>query len=350
MKGREFRMKRLRAVSASIFASLLALLFASALPVTIAQDNLFNLRVDTRLVTMDVGVLDANNRPLTSLTKDDFSVYEDGELREIQYFSSVDTPYNVLALFDCTGSTRDSWPFLLQSLNRFLSTVRPQDRVAVAAFGNPTQTILDWTPRSTGTLNVQMQMPSPLCDQTNFYGAVTWAVKKAREMNGRKGVVVFTDGVHSGIPAKPVQIGGLRLSRFVDPAQDGGFMAVLRAVASSDTVFYFIAVNTDIAPGNSDASDLFPGTQYTPLALYNLQQVRSRMEQIVKVSGGRIVFSQRTSDTGMLFEQILQDLGTTYSLGFTPSPMTDGAYRRIVVRVRGDGMKVRQSKDGYFAQ
>ena len=329
---------------------ILVSLLATIQPATIAQDNLFNLRVDTRLVTMDVGVSDANNRPLNNLTKDDFSVYEDGELREIQYFSNVDNPYNVLALFDCTGSTRDSWPFLLQSLNRFLSTVRPQDRVAVAAFGNPTQTILDWTPRSTGTLNVQMQMPSPLCDQTNFYGAVTWAVKKAREMNGRKGVVVFTDGVHSGIPAKRVRMDGLNLSRFVDPAQDAAFMSVLRTVERSDTVFYFIAVNTDIAPGSSDASDLFPGTQYTPLALYNLQQVRSRMEQIVKVSGGRIVFSQRTSDTGMLFDQIVQELGSSYSLGFTPSTATDGSYRRIVVRVRGEGMKVRQSKDGYFAR
>ncbi|HET9131051.1 MAG TPA: VWA domain-containing protein, partial [Terriglobia bacterium] len=315
-----------------------------------AQDGVFNLRVDTRLVTLDVGVLDGNNRPLTTLTKDDFSVYEDDELREIQNFSNVDNPYNVLALFDCTGSTRDSWPFLLQSLNRFLSSVRPQDRVAVAAFGNPTHTILDWTPRSTGTLNVQMQMPSPLCDQTNFYGAVTWAVKKARDMTGRKGVVVFTDGVHSGIPSKKVRIDGLNLSRFVDPAQDGAFMAMLRAVERSDTVFYFIAVNTDIAPGNSDASDLFPGTQYTPLALYNMQQVRSRMEQIVKVSGGRIVFSQRTSDTGLLFEQIVQELGTSYSMGFTPSPATNGSYHRISVRVRGDGMKVRQSKDGYYAR
>ena len=334
----------------AVLVVMIALSLAAALPPATAQDNVLSLHVDTRLVTMDVGVLDANNRPLNNLTKDDFSVYEDGELREIQYFSNVDNPYNVLALFDCTGSTRDSWPFLLHSLNRFLSTVRPQDRVAVAAFGNPTLTILDWTPRSTGTLNVQMQMPSPLCDQTNFYGAVSWAIKKAREMSGRKGVVVFTDGVHSGIPGKTVQIGGLRLNRFVDPAQDGAFMSVLRAVERSDTVFYFIAVNTDIAPGNSDASDLFPGTQYTPLALYNLQQVRSRMEQIVKVSGGRIVFSQRTSDTGMLFDQIVQELGTSYSLGFTPSAATDGSYRRIAVRVRGEGMKVRQSKDGYFAR
>jgi VWFA-related protein len=316
----------------------------------LVQDALPSFRVDVPLVTMDVGVLDSTNRPLTSLTKDDFLLYEDGARREITHFSAVETPYNMLALFDCTGSTRDAWPFLLQSLNGFLGSVRPQDRISVAAFGNPVSTILDWTSRSAGALNVQMQMPSPLCDQTNFYGALSWAVNRLSRVSGRKGVIVFTDGIHSGIPSRVVRIGGLSMSRFVDPSQDPGFLAVRRTVERSDTVFYFIAVNTDMAPGNFEASNLFPGTQYTPLALYNQQQVRSRMEQISQVSGGKIVLSQRTSDTGALFEQIVRELGTSYSIGFTPSGVADGAYHRIEIRVHDAGLKVRQSRDGYYAR
>jgi hypothetical protein len=74
------------------------------------------------------------------------------------------------------------------------------------------------------------------------------------------------------------------------------------------------------------------------------------MEQIAQVSGGRIVFSQRTSDTGALFEQIVLELGTSYSLGFTPPVQVDGAYHRIEIRVRDAGMKVRQSREGYYAR
>jgi VWFA-related protein len=313
-----------------------------------AQDALPNFKVDVPLVSLDVGVVDSSNRPVTNLTKDDFLIYEDGEAREVKHFSDVETPYNILALFDCTGSTRDSWPFLLQSLNSFLGIVRPQDRVAIAAFGKPTSTILDWTSRSTGNLNVQMQMPSPLCDQTDFYGALAWAVSKMNRVSGRKGVIVFTDGVHSGIPSRGVRVGGLSVSRFVDPAKDPAFLAVRQAVERSETTFYFIAVNTDFAPSNVDAAGLFPGTQYTPLALYNLQQVRSRMEQITLVSGGRIAFSQRTSDTGVLLDQVVRELGTSYNLGFTPSARFDGAYHRVQIRVRDAGMRVRQSRDGYY--
>jgi hypothetical protein len=139
-------------------------------------------------------------------------------------------------------------------------------------------------------------------------------------------------------------------TRFVDPSEDRGFLAVRRLVERSDTVFYFIAVNTDFSPADVDAPDLFPGTQYTPLSLYNLQQVRSRMQQIAQASGGRIVFSQRNSDTGVLFEQIVQELGTQYSLAFTPESFTDGKFHRIEVRVHGNDMQVRQSRDGFYAR
>lgn len=307
-------------------------------------------RVDVPMVSVDVGVQDAMGRPVTNFTKGDFEVFEDGQAREIKNFSSVETPYHILALFDCTGSTREAWPFLLNSLNGFLTTLREQDRISVVAFGGGTQTILDWTSRGAEPLNVQMRMPSPLCDQTDFYGAIASAAAMMRDIRGRKGVIVFTDGVHGGIPSRTVKVGNVSLKRFVDPSRDNGFLNIRRIVDRSETVFYFIAVNTDQSPSNVDAEGLFPGTQYTPLSLFNLQQVRSRMEQIAQVSGGRVVFSQRNSDTGVLFEQIVRELGRSYGVGFTPAAALDGQFHRIEVRVRVPGMQVRQSRDGYYAR
>ena len=134
-------------------------------------------RIDVPLVSLDVSVLDSSGRPVTNLTADDFTIYEDGQTRELKNFSPIDTPYHMLALFDCTGSTREAWPFLLKSLNGFLTSLRPQDRIAVLAFGAGTTVVLNWTSRNTEPLNVQMKMPSPLCDQTDFYGALMTAVQ-----------------------------------------------------------------------------------------------------------------------------------------------------------------------------
>jgi Ca-activated chloride channel family protein len=315
-----------------------------------AQDRMPSFRMDVPLVSLDVSVFDTANHVLTNLSQEDFNIFEDGELREIKNFSSVETPYNILALFDCTGSTREAWPFLLKSLNSFLATLRPQDRVAVLAFGAGTSTILDWTARAAEPLNVRMRMPSPLCDQTDFYGAIAAAAEKMQSVSGRRGVIVFTDGVHGGIPSRNTTVGGMTMTRFVDPSDDRAFVELRRIVETSGTSFYFIAVNTDVRPPNVDAGNLLPGTHYTPLSLFNLQQVRSRMEQIAQVSGGGIVFPQRNSETGVLFEQIVRELGTSYSMSFTPSATVDGRFHRIEVRVSGRGMRVRQSRDGYFAR
>jgi VWFA-related protein len=306
--------------------------------------------VDVNLVSLDVSVVDSSGRPLINLTQDDFQIFEDDQQREVKNFSSVETPYNILALFDCTGSTREAWPFLFKSLNAFLATLRPQDRVSVLAFGSGTSTLLDWTARTNEPLSFQPRAPSPLCDSTDFYGAVATSARNLRNIEGRKGVIVFTDGVHVPIPSRPVRVGDTTLTRFVDTWEDKNFIATRKTVEQSGAIFYFIAVNTDLAPSNVDAPDLFPGTQYTPLALFNLQQIRTRMEQLAQASGGRVVFSQRNSDTGLLFEDIVRQLGTSYSLSFTPTAELDGKYHRIAVQVQGRGVHARQSRDGYYAR
>jgi len=307
--------------------------------------------VDVPLVSLDVSVTDASGRPLTSLSQEDFQIFEDEQEKEIKNFSSVETPYNILALFDCTGSTREAWPFLFKSLNNFRPTLRPQDRVAVLAFGGGTTTMLDWTSRTSEPLNFQLRTPSPLCDQTDFYGAIAAAARRMQNIEGRKGVIVFTDGVQGGIPSRVMRVGGVTLTRFVDSSEDRPFIAARSIAESSGSVYYFIAVNTDLNPSNVDAADLFPGTQYTPLSLFNLQEIRSRMEQIAWATGGRVVFSQRNSDTGLLFEDIVRQLGTSYSMSFTPASELDGKFHRIAVRLRsGRGMEVRQSRDGYYSR
>jgi len=330
----------------------IALLLLMATVCLGVQTRLPTFRVDVPLVSLDVSVTDATGRPLTSLSQDDFLIFEDEQEKEIKNFSSIETPYNILALFDCTGSTREAWPFLFKSLNAFLATLRPQDRVSVQAFGRGTTTMLDWTSRTAEPLSFQLRTPSPLCDQTDFYGAVVTAAKRMQNVDGqRKGVIVLTDGVQGSIPSRVVRVGGTTLPRFVDASEDPGFVTARAVVESSGAVFYFIAVNTDLNPSNVDAPDLFPGTQYTPLSLFNLQEIRSRMEQFAWASGGRVVFSQRITDTGMLFDDIVRQLGTSYSMSFTPAAEVDGKFHRVEVRVRGGrGMQVHQSRDGYYAR
>ena len=313
-----------------------------ALPALPAQEP-FTVKVDVALVTVDVMVSDSTGRAVTTLTKDDFEIYEDGKLQQIRSFEPVDSPYGILLLIDCSTSTQPFWPFLLESVNRFTARLRPQDTFAVAQFGGSYKTLLDWKPRGSVGLNIQFQPEDPSCSNTKFYEAISQSLVELRKASGRKGAVVLTDGVHNGIPIQRAGSSG-GVPRRVDAVDDSGFQKVLRQVKGTDVVLYFVAVNTDLNPAGLVGSR----GRYNPDDLYDTMQVRSRMELLAEVSGGKMVYPKQPGDVVPLFEQIGRELGTSYGLGYPlPTSQKEGTYRKIEVRVRDASLKVHQSRIGY---
>src|SRR4051812_46206385 len=95
-----------------------ALLIGAALAGT---QNAGQLSIDVQEVSVNVYVDDASRKPITTLSREDFSVFEDGKPREISNFASAETPYNILLLFDRSSSTQSQWRFLLSAISRFIT-------------------------------------------------------------------------------------------------------------------------------------------------------------------------------------------------------------------------------------
>ena len=297
------------------------------------------LRVDVSLVTLDVEVTDSAGRPVSTLKKEDFQVYEGGMLQTIRSFDSVETPYNILLVFDCSASTQPDWPFLVAAMNRFGQMLRPQDRIEIAQFGGKFKVLRKWFGRADTGANVNVQPNDPVCSGTDFYGAVDQALNELKSVRGRKGTVMLTDGGHNSIPSRPGSGGASGRNRYVDAVEDREFQKRLKSVASSDVAFYFVAVNTDLNPDDFNPDDI-----------YNKQQLRSRIEALASTSGGRVAFPRKPEEVVKLYEQLAHDLGMSYSLGYTPDNLkSDGTYRKIEVRVLNPSLRVKQSRDGYTA-
>jgi hypothetical protein len=75
------------------------------------------------------------------------------------------------------------------------------------------------------------------------------------------------------------------------------------------------------------------------------------MEQVAEVSGGRLLYPDAMEDIIHLYDQIGRELGMSYSVGYVPSDSaTNGSFRRIEVRTRTAGLRVTQSRTGYYAR
>src|SRR5256714_11787007 len=127
-----------------IFLRLLLGCFVSA-GLVLAQDPDYTLKVDVPFVSVDVTVRDSTGKIVTGLPQDTFEIYENGVRQTIHHFLPVSTPYNVLLLFDRSGSTQDKWLLMQRAVAGFIANLRPQDKIEIASFDAELRIQLPWT-------------------------------------------------------------------------------------------------------------------------------------------------------------------------------------------------------------
>jgi hypothetical protein len=245
----------------------------------------FVFNVDARNVSVNVTVMDASGRPVTKLTGMIFSVRVPAGNSEIRERGNpVQHPD------DC----RLQWKYgsrlaVHEECRRpIFAKLRSQDKVSVAQFGTRIETLMDWQPWTGNSLKVNLQPDSRTCQGTDFYGAVENSIARFKGINGRKGVVMLTDGMHNSFPKRNMVVQGRSIQRIDNAEADKEFQKVLKTVARSAVVFYFVAIHTDLNPDEIGR----PGPQVRAGSARTIGnssitwQARSRMEQVADVTGG----------------------------------------------------------------
>jgi VWFA-related protein len=275
----------------------------------------FQLQVNVALVSLEVGVYDRKGEAITTLGRTDFQVLEDGVPQEIRAFEPGGVSFNALLVVDRSGSMQSAWDSVTTSLNRFMQVLRVQDRVAIATFDSGIEMAAEWRSAKSGKpLKVGM---SPDGRGTDFYGAVTWAAGYIKGEKGRKGVVVFSDGIQSGSGGG---FGGAN-------SRSGGsdLKKATEAVRRGNIPFYFVGYQTT---NDSVAA----------------------MKQLAEAAGGRAYFPNRPEDMVAIYEQIGRDLGRAYTISYATSKPPDGKFRKIEVKPIDVRLRIAQSRDGYYAR
>jgi VWFA-related protein len=304
--------------------------------------NPMQLNIDVQEVAVTIHVDEASGKPITNLSREDFSIFEDGQQREISNFASAETPYNILLLFDRSSSTQSQWSFLLRAISRFITQLPDQHRIALAAFDDKPEMFIDWMAARDFARQAFRSIPTD-SGGTDVYQAIEWATAQFKGAQGRKGVILLTDGVDNRLSKKLVSFDRDRNPTIALPAEDTDFQRMLRTVGQNQVLVYFVAVNTD---RNLDAR--------LPQNAFDLKQrtaARERMEIVANRSNGTVHLPKRVEDVGDFYEKIGKELGNSYSLGFRPGKIArDGSFHRIEVRVRDRNLRVTQSREGYYAQ
>lgn len=351
---------------------------STADPKDIIQDNEV-LRVDTNLVTIPVKVSDRGGRFIAGLKKEDFKIFEDGAEQEIAYFSNVEEPFTVALVLDMSYSSTFKIGEIQSAAMAFISQLHPNDKVMVVSFDEEVHVLCE--PTDNREILKSAIKNTKVSSGTSLYEAVDLVVnKRLKKIEGRKAIVLFTDGVDTTSSSVFAQNNIQDVNEsdaLIYPVEYDTYNDVQAiknnppsttssrtTVPGTGTTFPFpfpgggrpsqstipkVSVPSQI-PGSGNPSPLpFPipttaSSQGTSAEDY--RRAGEYLEALANSTSGRVYKANTTANLAQAFTNIANELRQMYSLGFYPNEERAGKKRQLKVRINQTGAVVR-ARDSY---
>jgi len=254
-------------------------------------------KVNVKLVNVFVTVTDEHGAPIGGLTRDNFEVQEDGVPQTIAVFDKESAlPLSIVMDVDTSLSTRKDLPLELNSARHFAHTIlRPVDGLSLYEFGEVVNEVVHFTP-DLKTIDRGIDHPR-LGAGTALYDAIYLGSKSLQSRQGRKVMVVITDG-------------GDTVSR-VD------YQEALRGAQEAEAIVYSII---DVPVEASAGRDI--GGEHALI-------------QLSEDTGGKYFYATSAPELDQAFRKISDELRTQYLLAYYPTQrLANSDFRRIQVKVK----------------
>lgn len=287
------------------------------------------IRVETNLVSLNVSVFNSKLKMFVgSLAKEDFRVLENSQEQTVTYFASTNVPFDLVLVIDLSGSTKEKRGLIKKSTLRFIEAARPADRLAIVTFSDTTnlvsQLTLDRAQLAASVMNMEGEGGSHVWDAVKF---ALDNVLGPRSLERRRAVVLMSDGV-DGVLVSRGRIAGSKTT----------FANLLEQVRQTDALIVPIYLDTENDAGNRGIEDAY-------------ENARRALNLLAQESGGSYYHARKISDLNGVYEQVINDLGKVYSLGYKPTNATrDGSWRWVQVSIVNRMDLVTRTRPGYYAQ
>jgi VWFA-related protein len=320
------------------------LLLTSLLTISIRAQDDDVIKVDTSIVRLNVGVVDRSGRPITSLNKEDFTLYEDGVKQPISRFEPTVTPFSVVMILDMSGSTLGFRQTIQQSALRFIDALAPDDRIAVIEFYDKINLRNDFTNDRriiANSINVANGR-----GKTQLYKALDFALEKlSKEVKRRKAIIVLTDGVDTTLRDKDrdflANIKESEMATAIKPETSEILNKILNDADRQGVTIYPLALPT------GDPSKL---ADPTPIQTAMYLAARARLKILASRTGGTLNAINRLEEMGRFYASVAADIRSLYTVEYQPlSDKRDGKWRAIKIEVTNPEL-IARTREGYFAK
>ncbi|HXK62397.1 MAG TPA: VWA domain-containing protein, partial [Acidobacteriota bacterium] len=316
----------------------------------------YKLRLDVDWIYLNASVRERKtNRSVPNLRQSDFRVYEDGTEQTIGKFLQTEEPFHLLLLLDVSGSTQDYLDLIKDASIGFTRELGPEDKIAIATFNSDFRLRQDFTGDRKRAVEAIRGIRSG--GGTAVYDALFESVNHVRRVDGRKAIVLFSDGVDN------------QLQGYGGEGSRATFDQLYREIQEVDALIYTIFLDTEstggwTGGGSGTVIDILgdilrggrrPGGRYPRPPVYrrdnSYEEARRQMEMIAEQTGARMYAPDRISDLATVYSEIANDLRVQYTLGYnSTNPNSDGSWREVKVSIVNRPDLVVRTRKGYYAR
>jgi Ca-activated chloride channel family protein len=269
----------------------------------VAQQPTPMFKTGTQVVSLFVTVADLQKRLVPDLVQDEFQVFDNEKPQPIVYFDNSIHPINVVVMLDTSGSMTLSIELLKQAAEQFMIRLLPEDKARVGAFNDKIQINARWS-------NDRDQLVTDIKDLdygngTRLWDAVGIALDELKGIDGRRVILVFTDG--DDTESKKMSLG-----------------RVIERARADEVMIYAIGLESRYFNGQT--------------------QVRTKpdsgLRKIADETGGGYFELTKASELAPTFTKVAQELHSQYVIGFTPTQL-DNRVHKLAVKMKQPGMSAR---------
>ena len=310
-----------------------------------AQEPTF--RGGNRTVAVYATVTGPDGRLVPDLSRDAFSILDNGKRQDLTLFANDVQPITVVMLLDRSGSMKANFTLVQQAAEHFVNVMLPDDKARIGSFSNRIQIDpRDFTSDHTEMeriLQTELQEEGP----TPLWNAINVGITALLHQQGRRVVLVFTDGMDA--PFNPAAQNN-SLKDVMKRAEEEDVMVYAIGLASSDTrgFGYGGYPRGGFGRGGFGRGGFGGGPFGGGHRSYATDKPDEGLPKIAAATGGGYFELTSTNDLGATFAKVADELHHQYALGFTPQKL-DGKRHSLDVRLEGSGGTIRARKS-YLAK
>lgn len=258
--------------------------------------------VQVQIVQVTATVTDGHGHFVQGLPKTAFRVFEDKKLQPLTHFAFEDQPPEIIVAIDVSSSLSESLPKLKAAVTQLLTAIPPNVGVTLLGFNDSLFTLAR-REKDPAVRAAAVERLAPW-GNTALYDVIIRAVDLLDSQNGRKALLVFSDGE--------------------DTASRATIDDVERKLQETDAVLYTVGQGRGVS----------------------LDKLKTVLNRLSRPTGGRTLLTEHVDELKEAFQKILEELSNQYLLGYEPpNPATQGVWHEIRVEVTG-GHEVR-ARHGY---